>query len=59
MTLYSYWRSTATYQVRIALNDNNTQPDSVSVDLIVGEYRKNAFQPINLHKTLNSYRIVI
>ncbi|MCW3783097.1 maleylacetoacetate isomerase [Defluviimonas salinarum] len=36
MRLYSYWRSTAAYRVRIALNLKGVPYDSVPVDLVAG-----------------------
>ncbi|ASJ74198.1 maleylacetoacetate isomerase [Granulosicoccus antarcticus] len=38
--LYDYWRSTASYRVRIALNLANIPYQSVSVDLVAGDHRK-------------------
>lgn len=38
-TLYDYWRSTASYRVRIALNLANIKYQSISIDLLQGEHR--------------------
>jgi maleylacetoacetate isomerase len=37
--LYDYWRSSASYRVRIALNLGNTSYRSLSVDLVSGQHR--------------------
>lgn len=39
MRLYSYWRSTASYRVRIALNLKGVAFDTVPVNLVTGEQR--------------------
>ncbi|MDI3337645.1 maleylacetoacetate isomerase [Defluviimonas aestuarii] len=39
MRLYSYWRSTASYRVRIALNLKGVVFDTVPVNLVAGEQR--------------------
>jgi len=39
MKLYSYWRSSAAYRVRVALNLKNLDYDSVPVHLVRGEQR--------------------
>lgn len=40
MVLFDYWRSTASYRVRIALNMAGIDYRAVSVDLRTGEHRK-------------------
>ena len=37
--LYDYWRSSASYRVRIALNLLNIEYDTISVDLLSGEHQ--------------------
>jgi len=39
MTLYSYWRSTTSYRVRVALNLKGVDYDIVPVDLLAGAQR--------------------
>ena len=40
--LYDYWRSTASYRVRIALIMAGIDYDSISIDLVKGEQRSDA-----------------
>lgn len=39
LTLYSYWRSTTSYRVRVALNLKGLSYDTVPVNLVAGEQR--------------------
>ena len=47
MKLYDYWRSTAAYRVRIALNFKGIDYEPVPIDLLGGEESGNAYLRVN------------
>ena len=47
MKLYSYWRSTTSYRVRIALHLKGIAFETASIDLIAGAQRTDAYAAIN------------
>ena len=47
VTLYSYWRSSAAYRVRIALNLKGIEHNIVAVDLAEGEHRAGPYAGLN------------
>jgi glutathione S-transferase len=46
-TLYSYWRTSATYRVRVALNLKGIAATEINVNLDTGEQRSDSFLQIN------------
>ena len=47
LTLYSAWRATAPYRVRIGLKLKGLDYDYVGVDLLAGEQHKPAYRAVN------------
>ncbi|MEL6665954.1 MAG: maleylacetoacetate isomerase [Pseudomonadota bacterium] len=47
MKLYGYWRSSASYRVRIALNLKGVDVEHVPVNLRMTEHRQSAFKDVN------------
>lgn len=45
--LYSYWRSSAAYRVRIALNLKGLEHEIVPVNLVEGDHKKESYGEIN------------
>ena len=45
--LYSFWRTSATYRVRVAFNLKGVQPQEHNVNLDAGEQRSEAFLKLN------------
>ena len=45
--LYTYWRSTTSYRVRVALNLKGVDHTSVTVDLVAGAHKDPAYTALN------------
>lgn len=57
MKLYTYFRSSAAYRVRIALNLKGQTYESVPVNLLKGEQREAAYQAVNPQRRVPSLDI--
>jgi len=55
--LYTYWRSTAAYRVRIALNLKNIEYRQTSVNLLTGEEQQAAYAAVNPQKLVPALEI--
>lgn len=53
--LYSYWRTSATYRIRVALNLKGLAVEEIDVNLDKGEQYSPAFQAINPQGALPTY----
>jgi maleylacetoacetate isomerase len=47
MKLYTFWRSLATYRVRVALNIKGLSAETESIDLLKGVQHADAYQSVN------------
>ena len=52
MKIFTYWRSLATFRVRMALNLKNLKPEEIEVDLAAGHQMKPEFAAINPMKAI-------
>ena len=47
MKLYTYWRSSAAYRVRIALNLKGLSHELITVDLVAGDHKLDEYKAVN------------
>lgn len=57
MKLYTYFRSSAAYRIRIALNLKGVSYDSIPVNLLKGEQREEAYRAVNPQRRVPSLDI--
>ena len=57
MKLYHYWRSSASYRVRAALNLKQLKYDQVAVDLLKGEQCKHEYTTLNPAQSVPSLEV--
>ena len=54
MKLYTFWRSIATFRVRIALNLKAIKPETEFVDILTGDQHTSGYDAVNPQKLLPS-----
>jgi maleylacetoacetate isomerase len=52
MKLYTFWRSIATFRVRIALNIKGITPDTETIDILTGHQHTGGYDAVNPQKLL-------
>jgi maleylacetoacetate isomerase len=52
MKLYTFWRSIATFRVRIALNIKGIIPDTETIDILTGHQHTGGYDAVNPQKLL-------
>ena len=52
MKIFTFWRSLATYRVRMALNLKGMKPEEITVDLFAGHQMKPEFAAVNPMKAI-------
>jgi maleylacetoacetate isomerase len=52
MKLYTFWRSIATFRVRIALNLKGMTPETETIDILSGRQHQGGFDAVNPQKLL-------
>ena len=51
-TLYTYWRSSCSWRVRLALSLKSIEYDSVCINLVSGEQKEEHFTKLNPNQTV-------
>jgi maleylacetoacetate isomerase len=54
MKIYTFWRSIATFRVRIALNIKGITPDTETIDILTGDQHTGGYDAVNPQKLLPS-----